>query len=121
MRPSPLTARSTPLKTLSVGRSLASSAGPTWASAAGQGARPTNSASSFHRWRSRLRIGSMLDQPVIIIGGPPPIETPLRLRLRTDTEPRASASGRITSILSVSGRGISCASGGLAPNPNEVL
>jgi hypothetical protein len=43
------------------------------------------------------------------------------LRLRTDTEPRASASGRITSILSVSGRGISCASGGLAPNPNEVL
>jgi hypothetical protein len=120
MRPSLLTARSTPLKTLSVGRSLASSAGPTWASAAGQGARPTNSASSFHRWRSRLRIGSMLDQPVvIIIGGPPPMTTPSRSWLRTDTEPRASASGRITSILS--GCGTSCASGGLAPNPNEVL
>jgi hypothetical protein len=120
MRPSPLTARSTPLKTLSVGRSLASSAGPTWASAAGKGTRPTNSASSFHRWRSRLRIGSMLDQPVvIIIGGPPPMTTPSRSWLRTDTEPRASASGLITSILS--GCGTSCASGGLAPNPNEVL
>ena len=88
MRPSPLTARSTPLKTLSVERFLASSAGSTWASAAGQGARATNSASSLHRWRSRLR---------------------------TDTEPRAS--GRIT----LSDCGANWASGGPAPNPNEVF